>query len=372
MFNLTRPLPFGLDISDFYLRLVQLSQKGGKLNVTSLGEVPLPPGCIIDGEIVNEEKTVIVLNQLLNNTKPKRITSREVIAVLPEPKTFIKPVEIIWPAIDSSGGNKPDQPINYRDIIIQQIKKIITYDVPIETDESKIAYQILSGRPGRPGEKIKLLVGISTKKITESYTRLLEAAELIPAALEIEAVAISRALINQSLSKTDMGAKIIIDLGATRTGFILFNNNVIEYSLSIPVSGKQLTDVIAQELKINLPEAEKIKKSYDLSSATSDSTGQALNPLIDLLVVKVKEATDFCRERDNNQCKIIKEIVLCGGGANFNGIENLFKNKLNIATTKGNPWINFNAKLIPPISADQSLSYTTAIGLALHDYYVKS
>jgi Tfp pilus assembly PilM family ATPase len=62
----------------------------------------------------------------------------------------------------------------------------------------------------------------------------------------------------------------------------------------------------------------------------------------------------------------MEKIILCGGGANLKGIIPFLVKRLNIQVEIGNPWINMNfGKKLPSITKQDSVRYSTVIGLAL-------
>jgi Tfp pilus assembly PilM family ATPase len=66
--------------------------------------------------------------------------------------------------------------------------------------------------------------------------------------------------------------------------------------------------------------------------------------------------------------KKIKKIILCGGGANLQGLPDFLTKALKAEVAVGNPWVNIlssDSKEIPALSFQDSLGYTTALGLAL-------
>jgi len=101
--------------------------------------------------------------------------------------------------------------------------------------------------------------------------------------LEIESLAIVRALIKEGLSKKPV---LIIDLGASRTSFIVFSGYSLRFTFSISVSAKKFTEAIVKSLDVKEDKAEKLKIKHGLSNK-EDSEGKEvfealIAPLTDL------------------------------------------------------------------------------------------
>jgi len=355
----SRENAFGLDISELSLKLIKLKKKGPQIFLESYNEIDVPPGLIINGEIKKPEKLIFLINKLIKTCKGKKISHKEVISVLPEPKTFIKLIRLPF----TEGENLPE--------IIQ---REIEHHIPLPLGEMYLDWQVIKNPfYTEEPDKIYVLAGASPKNITDQYTNLLEKAGLIPLALEIEAVSILRSLIKENLTPgMDDFAQIIIDFGATRTGLLIYDHGIIQFSLSLPISGTEITENIAQSLDLSFEQAEKIKIVCGLDKKKCrGSLRKILHSRIDQLVLNIKNAINFYKNHFPRTNKI-KKVILCGGGANFINIDQILSQKLNLEVEIGNPWVNITKKNKEfPIPKNKSLSFVTAIGLALRGVKIK-
>jgi len=99
---LRSPFPgaFGLEIGDLSLKLVQLSHSAfyerQYLKIKELRSTSLPPGLIVNGEIQQPElvrkKLLYLLGKEGGGFRP--VSSAWVVANLPEPKTFLKLIDV--------------------------------------------------------------------------------------------------------------------------------------------------------------------------------------------------------------------------------------------------------------------------------------
>lgn len=358
---LATPSPFGLDISDLSIKLIFFKRKNLQAKTTSFklaafGQISVPEGCFDKGEIKDFEKVAYFIKKLCKNPDYGKIESPYLISVLPETKSFIKLIEIPF----AENGN-----------ISEAIKEEIKKDIPVAIEETYLDWQIISRRSlkqrfDQNEDKIKIIVGISPKNIVDDYTLLLKKSGLKPLALEIESVAIARSLF--ALKETSNYPPVaILDLGATRSSVIIFDEGAIQLTSATAVSGQEISKNLALNLKISFSKAEKFKTICGLNNKKCQKIiDEILRPSIEILAKNAQEVIDFYQEQSN---KKIGEILLCGGGANLKGLESFLSQKLKIKTKKGNPLINIPFKT--PFSPSESLSYTTAIGLALRGIFSK-
>jgi len=338
---------FGLDISGRTVRLVALRRKGKKIIMTSRNEITLPLGVIENGEIKNINLFSDNIKKLIKNVKGENITTKSVISVLPETKTFIKVITI----------SKQNEPITKK-TVEQEAKN----HIPLNLEESYLDWQVINSK------KSEILIAAVPKQTSDSYYSALEKSGLLPQCLEVEAAAISRSIISNEQSK-DFG-EIIIDFGAARTGLIVHDKNTIQFTVSLPISGDEITNTISKKLKIDPQKAEESKIICGLDPKKCEGALlKILQKPIDDLAKQIKQAILYYKTVSPD--REIKKIILCGGGANFSGIDLVLKEKLALEVTISNPL----EKIIVPkklaLSKQKSLSYATAVGLALRPHLIK-
>ncbi len=337
---------FGLDISDHKLRLVQLKKSGKKININFFNEIEIPAGIICRGEIIKEREADLInlFKKLIRSSNGFKTSTKNLVTVLPESKTFIKNINI-----KNIKGNDNS--------LLKLINEEIKNHIPFSPDEIYLDWQIIVEK----SDSSKVLVGAVLKSISDSYLEIMEKSGLNPYVFEIEATAITRSL----LKEKEAGGKIIIDFGAARTSLIVYGENTIQFTVSLPISGNDITETITKSLKIDIKEAEKAKIVCGLEKDRCEGAlVKILTEPIEKLVREIKKAINFYQINFPDGEKI-SEIILCGGGANFLGIEKVISEKTKIKTHIGDPLINITKNKKNIIPNDEIISYTTAIGLAL-------
>lgn len=347
------PEAFGLNIGDLSLKLVRLKRSGlagrGAFDIQEVRSVPLSPGLIVNGEMEQPELVRQKLLQLLGAEGDlfPRLKNKWVVADLPEPKSFLKLITI----------EAPPETLTDADIAFQARKHL-----PFELEEAYLDWQIVGPIPGARSSRV--LIGAVPKIIADSYTYLLESAELNPLALEIEAVAISRTLITRS--KIYSGeARALLDLGATRSSLIVYDHDTIQFNTTIPFSGELLTTAIMQALKLDYAAAEKLKIKNGLTYDKENPRYlKAVTPVSDLLLEHILKTLSFYKEHfpDTNP---VTHITMCGGLANLINLNTVIASKLKISAEPANVWKNLARQPANNLDKKQGLVLTSAIGLAL-------
>jgi len=363
-----KPEIFGLDISDFSLKIIKLKRKGKKLFLGSFGEQEIEPGIIKEGKIRDEEKLIEIIKEAVKKVKGEKLETKYVIASLPEEKSFLQVIQM------------PKMPE-------EDLKSAVIYEaenyIPLPIEEVYLDFKIIP--PVFDSlDHFDILLSAMPKKIVDSYLNVLKKTKLQPIALEIESLAIARALIKDGMTTFPI---LLIDLGTTRTSFMIFSGYSLRFTSSISVSSKDFTEIISKNLGVSLTEAENLKIKYGLGKKIKLKIEnekieikkiewkifEALVPALVDLSQQIKRLLDYYQTHADHQHlppngKGVKKIFLCGGGANLTGIADFLSLKLKLPVELGNPWINIlseNQKETPELSFEKSLRYTTVLGLAL-------
>ncbi|MFA5359412.1 MAG: type IV pilus assembly protein PilM [Patescibacteria group bacterium] len=381
--------PIGLDISDLSIKLVQLDKRRDKIKIRALSKLNLTQGVIVNGEIKNKAELIKAIKKIISDPLYGKINSEEVVACLPESKTFIKLIEI------------QKSPNHLSDIIGSEIEK----HVPMALNEIYYDWQVIAELP----EKHLVLIGAASKNIVNQYTEMLDEAKLSPIALEIEPIAICRCLLKEEGSnlkpikfgaknKTDISLNYgIIDIGANHTCMIFYSGNAILFTVSMPVSGEEITTKISQALNLTKEQAEKAKIICGLDEKKANGViKDILADTLKNLTTKIKEAISFY-ENYFPQNGPLNQILLCGGGANIPDLEKIISKELSVEVKLADALVNlseeknklneiFTEKHTPNIKttelskndnqADLSVkqnysnTFTTAFGLALRGIFI--
>ncbi|KPJ73657.1 hypothetical protein AMJ48_00400 [Parcubacteria bacterium DG_74_1] len=362
------PEAIGLDISDLSLKIINLKKRGKFYGLASFGEERIKPGIIKRGEIRDEEKLAEIIKVAIKKVKGEKLDTKYIIASLPEEKSFLQIIQM------------PRMPE-------EDLKSAVIYEaenyIPLPIDQVYLDFEIIPSIQD-DSSNFSILLAAMPKKIVDSYISSFKRARLQPKALEIESLSIVRALIRSEVIASPV---LVIDLGETRTTFIVFAGHAVRFTSSIPVSSGSFDEIISKNLGVSLTEAERLKIKYGLEERlefkikekeTEIRKGQGkifetLIPALVDLIQQIKRHLEYYQTHaDYKQLSLnnkgITKILLCGGGANLKGLSELLALELKIPVEIANPWVNIlpgGQKETPELSAKKSLGYTTALGLAL-------
>ncbi len=340
---------WGFDISDFSLKLVGVRRSGNSFIITNYNYTEVPEGVIERGKIKNEEKLIEITNKLISTAKGPKLTSRFIHTCLPEPYTYIKLVKVPTTKDDEIGG---------------AVEWAAEHNFPYTLDEIYLDWQMI--KKDINSGKTTVMLGAAPKTIVEMYSSFIKKAGLIPMSLEIEAIPIVRAILPSDGEQTEGYG--IIDLGASRSSLIICTHKAIASTFSLPIAGKDITNLIQEKLSLTTEQAEQAKIICGIDHKKCEGVlREVLEKELKRLVKKIKTAISFYQENTEDPINIEK-IILTGGGSQMPGINNYLSSTLKLPVTTANPLLKLNPQSKLSLPQDKIQSFTTAIGLALKPY----
>lgn len=327
---------FGIDIGTSSIKIAQLKVEGNKWRLVAAGITHTPPS----GLMSESERDVVSLAEAIKKLlSDAKITTREAVVSLPETKVFTRIVSfpaMSDPEVSSAVG--------------WQIESFI----PIAKKDAVYDHEVV----GRDEKGVQVLLVAVPKIIVQKYMRILNAANLIPAAFETELLALSRSI------APPQKRVLLVDFGATSTDLAVVVNQRLMFSRSFSTAGQALTRAVATGIGVEEKRAEEYKRAYGLGSQLQGKVKQALDPVLFVIVDEIKKAMGFWLEEHRSEP--IEAVVVVGGTAGLPSLTPLLAEALKIEVDVGNP---FSEVLLDPTSQKTLLPYAPlyaiAVGLAM-------
>ena len=346
------PESFGIDISDLSVKIAKLKKQGTGFVLVSYGEIAVPSGIVVQGVIKKEKELVQIIKKGVAAVKGEPLETKFVVVLLPDEQAFLQVIQL---------------PLLKKEEVEQAVRFEAENYVPLPLKSVYVDYQVVEPLVNSLNHT-DVLVAAFPRTTVDVYVSVLGKAGLVPQILEIESLAIARAVIPQTTASRPV---LIVDLGATRTGFTIFSGHSIRFTTSYPFSSNVLTEDIAKTMKIGQGKAEELKREEGITG--KKEVAKALAPSLKMLKEEIQKYIAYYESHVPHQhlgkeYRTIQHIVLCGGGANLQGLSEYLSKALGLDISRANPWVNIlesPVKELPPLSFQASLSYTCVLGLAL-------
>ncbi len=335
----------GLDISDRTVKFVELGRVSAGLVPLRFGVRPLPAGIVEAGEVKNPARLGRELAALVREFGLSFVRFS-----LPEEKAFIFETRV---------------PANVPGVEVRSaIEFGLEENVPLSPAEAIFDYEL--GPAAEDGSR-PATVAVYPKATVANYLAALRAAGLTALSCEIEAHAVVRAVIRTG----DAGTYLVADIGRRRTGIAIASRGTVAFSATLEVGGDDLTRAIEKHHGVSEADAERLKNERGfLKERNERELFASLMTTVSALRDEMNRHIAYWHGRkgpDGKPVPRLEKILLCGGNANLAGLPEYLASSLSIPVERANVWANTFSfdDVIPDIDFPHSLSYATAVGLAL-------
>ncbi len=339
----------GLDISSTSVKLLELSRYGNGYRVESYGVKALPPGSVVEKNINDEEAVADVIRQVVSQSKCK----------LKDAAVAVAGSSVITKLIDMPAGMDDDA-------LESQITIEADQYIPFPLDEVSIDFEVQGPDEDNP-DQVKVLLAACRRENVELRAGVLDGSGLTPKVVDVEAYTIERAypLIADQWEDQEEQVVAIIDIGATMTTLSVLSNGTTIYTREQLFGGKHLTEEIQRRYGLSFTEAGLAKKQGGLPDDYED---EVLAPFKDAVVQQVTRSLQFFFS--SSQYNEVDHIVLAGGVASIDGLDQLIEDRLGALTTVANPFAGMSvASRVNAVAlSGDAPSLMIAAGLALRSF----
>lgn len=342
-----------VDIGGGSIKVVEVSIADGQPVVTASGSIAIPTGAF--DEPVNEEALVAALNELVLTSG---IESREVITTISGDKVVTRHIKLPF---------MTDKELNTA--VRFEVEKI----VPTPVSELTVRYLKL-GVNEQNGEKIlHLLVAAAPTSYIYDFYRIFALAGLTVAAIDLQTLSLWRTFCGLAPTPACQGTVGIMDIGAATTQFLVVRERLLEFTRTLPVGGKLLTNSLADYYGYDLEQASQIKEergrllSAEEAAATSQDDMQidfSLRAGLSELVREIRRSIDFYTSQEG--AVPIERFIISGGSVKLLGFREFLSEALEAPVEFGDPGLPGQPVIgTAPVSFDQA--YAVVLGSALRE-----
>jgi len=346
--NAKTPL-VGVDISSTAVKLLQLSETGGRYRVEHYAVEPLPPNAVVEKNIVEVEAVGEAIKRAVARSGTK----------LKHGAAAVSGSAVITKIIPMQGDLEEDE-------LEDQVQVEASNYIPYPIDEVSLDFEVLGPVPNNP-EMIQILLAASRTENVEVRQMALELGGLTAKVVDVEAFAMENAfkLVSDQLSVPRDAIVALVDVGATMTTLNVLRNQRSIYTREQIFGGKQLTDEVMRRYGLSYDEAGQAKRQGGLPESYEI---EVLEPFKEAMVQQVSRLLQFFYAgSDFNR---VDQIVLAGGCASINGIAQLVEEQIGVPTVMANPLANMS--LGPRVQAhalaQDAPALMIACGLALRSF----
>jgi type IV pilus assembly protein PilM len=296
--------------------------------VRRFGQVALPFGAVVAGEIVQPDVVASALRRLWREAG---FRSRTVVTGVANQRVVARTAEV---------PSMPDDEL--RSALQFQVQDLI----PIPVEEAILDYQVLERVLGPEGEELlRVIVVAAHREMIASVLAALEGAGLTAQRVDLEPFALIRALYAEELlpPEYDEGplrtgrGEAIVDVGAGVTNVVVHERGVPRFVRTLLRGGNTVAEAVAAELGVDVDRAEELKRGADALSRDPDEAraGQIVAGQLAPLLDEIRGSLDFYAAQADGGG--LRRVVLTGGASRLPDLHERLGAVVGVPVERGRP-----------------------------------
>ncbi|HEY3397105.1 MAG TPA: type IV pilus assembly protein PilM [Armatimonadota bacterium] len=237
----------GLDIGNDSIKVVELSltRTGVKL-ASAPAVVPTPAGAVSGGVVVDPAALAEALREVLSQN---HMTTRKVILSVGGDTSVVARV-ISMPRMT---GKELDEAMQWE----------LDRQTPFPTDQVIFDFAPLPTPENAPAtENMEVFLAVGQEDMISEHLNAVQGAKLTPLHVDVEPLALGRALVSLPDAEMLENSVVVIDCGASFTGIYIFRKGWPAFLRTIPTAGDSLTDAVREGMETDRERAEWAKRQF--------------------------------------------------------------------------------------------------------------
>lgn len=315
--------PVGLDIGTSAVRAAQVTVARGSPSLSAFGQVPLPSGAVVDGEIRDPGTVSEAISQLWKRAK---IRSKRAVIGVANQRVVVRQMDL--PYLEEK---------DFRSSLRFQVAD----HVPMPVEDAELDFQIIEDYTTEDQQHMMrvLLVAAATDMV-ESFVSAVADAGLEPVGVDLTPFAVARAVSPAAREESGIaGAEAVIDVGAGVSNIIVHVNGEPRFVRILLIGGDDITTAISTEMGIEFDEAEALKLDLGRGVGSAEAS-RILGGRVGALVNEIRGSIDYYSSQED--AGLVSSVIVTGGGSLTSGFVPTLEEVLGISVQRATPMSQMN------------------------------
>jgi len=343
----------GLDIGTSAVRAAELDTSKSTPVLMTYGQVGLPPGSLVDGEIRDSSSVSEAIQKLWKNGQ---FSGSSVIVGIAGLRAITREIDLPYVPDD-----EVDSAVRF------QSEEVI----PFPPDQTILSSQILTDYTNDEGAKMRrVLVAAAHVDLVNGVIDVVERAGLTVDGVDLISSALVRAIGGIGLpggAPASDQPEAIVSIGAGLTVVVVHQSGRPQFVRTVGSGGNATTAAIAASLDVPIVDAETLKYRFgEVGSAQVQAAEKTAQPSMLELVDEIRNSIQYFASLPDRLP--VSRIIVTGGGSELHGLVPLIEAQVRIPVTTGSPLDRVNVSkldLSPEQAAEVAPVLASPIGLAL-------
>jgi len=350
-------LTVGLDIGTSAVRAAEIDTSKSTPVLMTYGQVGLPPGSLVDGEIRDMTSVSEAIQKLWKNGQ---FTGSSVIVGIAGLRAITREIDLPWVPDD-----EVDSAVRF------QSEEVI----PFPPDQTILSSQVLADYTNEEGAKMRrVLVAAAHVDLVNGVIEVVERAGLTVDGVDLISSALVRAI--GGIGTPPVGPdgtpgtdqpEAVVSIGAGLSVVVVHQGGRPQFVRTIGSGGNATTAAISASLDVPVVDAETLKYRFGIEdSAQIQAARRIAQPSMLELVEEIRNSVQYFASLPDRLP--VSRILVTGGGSELDGLLPLLESQVHIPVAIGNPLERVDASkldLSPEQAAEVAPVLASPIGLAL-------
>ena len=290
----------GLDIGSSAVKAIELKPAGRGYKVTHFGTAPVPPDCIVDGNILDATSVAEAIRHVLDS---QRIKTKHVVTSLSGNAVIVKKISV---------------PVMTAEELAESIYWEAEQYIPFDIQDVSLDYQILSnGAPRTGGGTMDVLLVAAKNDKVADYTNVIAQAGRVPLVIDVDAFALQNAYeVNYGVD--DGRVVLLLDAGASSININVVHGAQSLFTRDISLGGNDYTEALQRELSLPAASAEEVKKGEAFGGVSPEEARPVLDGVSENVMLEIQKTVDFFKA--SGASDHFDQIVMSGGASRMPGL----------------------------------------------------
>jgi type IV pilus assembly protein PilM len=284
----------GLDIGTTAVRAAELSVRRGQVVLVRLGQVGLPPGVVVDGEVVDPQAVADAIRALWRQAK---LGSKRVVLGVANQRVVVRQVELPWMSLG-------------------ELRASLTFQaqdrLPISVEGYELDFTVLAEEEGPGGQRLlRVLLVAAQKEMVAGHLRAVTRAGLRPVGIDLTPLALLRSLAPATVLAE--GGDALVDVGARVTNVVVHQGGAPHFMRILLMGGQDVTDALGNGLSLEPEDAELAKLAASAGEAAEPEAAGIIDTKLAAFVEEVRGSLDFYQAQPD--AVLLQRVTISGGGS---------------------------------------------------------
>lgn len=307
----------GIDIGSSSVKLIQLKDNKGSLQLLNVGIMPLPSEAIVDNTLMDRSTITATVKKLIESLG---IKVKNVTCSISGNSVIIR--KIVLPAM-------PQEELE--DQISWEAEQYIPFDI----NDVNMDFQILSPDNNDPS-KMNVLLVASKKDIINDYVAVFSEAGLQLSIVDVDSFAVQNAFeANHDYSSEDVIA--LVNIGASVMNINVIKNGITLFARDVQMGGNLYTEEIQKQLGLSGEDAEFGKLLANESD--NEPLRNVILKINETITQEIRRSLDFYNSTANDER--ITGVFISGGCSKVFNLIDTITDKTGLSVQMLNPFAKF-------------------------------